>query len=206
MYGNLILCLVLSTVLLATPAVLMVQTSFAHQIALYSVNGKDYLMEVEWANEPASIDDKTNVILTVVSPDAADPTNPEANGTQPITGLEDSLKIDIQAGNKSLTSDLEPAFGELGVYESKTFYPTIPTTFSFRVYGDINGTSFDNTFGCNPLLGEDVPPDNSTVKISSGIERKVLIGGLECPEDRTGFPEPYVSQYEISHDLNQTQT
>jgi len=205
MYGNLILCLVVSTVLLATPAVLVLQTAFAHQIALYSMNGKDYLMEVEWANEPVPIDDKTNVILTVVSPDTADPTNPEANGTQPITGLEDSLKIEIQAGNKSLASDLEPALGELGVYESQAFYPTIPTTFSFRVYGDINGTSFDNTFGCNPLLGKDVPPDNSTVKISSGIERKALIGGLECPEDRIGFPEPYVSQYEISQDLNQTQ-
>jgi len=195
---------VASTILLATPAVFVLQTSYAHQIALYSINGKDYLMEVEWANEPVSIDDKTNVILTVVSPNVADPTNPEANGTQPITGLENPLKIDILAGNKTLVSGLEPAFGELGVYESKTFYPTISTTFSFRVYGEINGTSFDNTFGCNPILGEDAPPDNSTIKISNGIERKALIGGLECPEERTGFPEPYTSQNDVSQALNQT--
>ena len=163
-------------------------------------------MEVEWANEPVAVDDKTNVVLTVISPNMTNPTNAEADGTQPITGLENSLKVDIMAGNKTLSSNLDPAFGELGVYESKTFYPTVPTTFSFRVYGDINGTSFDNTVSCNPILGEDVPPDNSTVKISNGVERKALIGGLECPEDRTGFPEPYTSQFEIAQDLNNTKT
>jgi hypothetical protein len=163
-------------------------------------------MEVEWANEPVAVDDKTNVVLTVVSPNMTDPTNAEANGTQPITGLENSLKVDIMAGNKTLSSNLDPAFGELGVYESETFYPTIPTTFSFRVYGDINGTSFDNTVSCNPILGEDVPPDNSTVKISNGVERMALIGGLECPDDRIGFPEPYTSQFEIAQTLNGTDT
>ena len=163
-------------------------------------------MEVEWANEPVAVDDKTNIVLTVVSPNMTDPTNAEANGTQPITGLENSLKVDIMAGNKTLSSNLDPAFGELGVYESETFYPTIPTTFSFRVYGDINGTSFDNTVSCNPILGEDVPPDNSTVTISNGVDRKALIGGLECPEDRTGFPEPYTSQFEIAQMLNGTKT
>jgi hypothetical protein len=200
---NLVLCFGISTLLLVLPTL---QSSFAHQIALYSINGKDYLTEVEWANEPVAVDDKTNVVLTVVSPNMTDPTNAEADGTQPITGLENSLKVDIMAGNKTLVSEFEPAFGELGVYESETFYPTVPTTFSFRVYGDINGTSFDNTVSCNPILGEDVPPDNSTVKISNGVEREALIGGLECPEDRTGFPEPYTSQFEIAQGLNNTKT
>ena len=180
------------------------QSSFAHQIGSILNKWKRLFTEVEWANEPVAVDDKTNVVLTVVSPNITDPTNPEADGTQPITGLENSLKVDIMAGNKTLVSEFEPAFGELGVYESETFYPTVPTTFSFRVYGDINGTSFDNTVSCNPILGEDVPPDNSTVKISDGVERKALIGGLECPEDRTGFPEPYTSQHEIVQMLNTT--
>ncbi|WP_458720333.1 hypothetical protein [Candidatus Nitrosocosmicus sp. R] len=200
---NLVLCFGISTLLLVLPTL---QSSFAHQISLYFINGKDYLMEVEWANEPVAVDDKTNIVLTVVSPNMTDPTNAEANGTQPITGLENSLKVDIMAGNKTLSSNLDPAFGELGVYESETFYPTIPTTFSFRVYGDMNGTSFDNTVSCNPILGEDVPPDNSTVKISNGVERMALIGGLECPDDRIGFPEPYTSQHEIVQALNGTDT
>ena len=110
----------------------LIQTSSAHQISLYTIKDKNHLFEVEWANEPVAVDDKTNVEFTALFPNATDPTNPEGNGTQPITGLENSLKVEISAGDKNMTSDLEPAFGELGSYESKTFYPTIATTYSFR--------------------------------------------------------------------------
>jgi hypothetical protein len=182
----------------------IMQSSSAHQIALYKINGKDYLFEVEWANEPVSIDDKTHIEFTAVLPNATDPTNAEANGTIPVTGLEDSLKIELQAGNKTLISDFEPAFDNPGSYESKTFYPTIPTTFSFRIFGDINGTNFDSTFGCNPILGENTPSDNTTVQISKDVVRKAMIGGLDCPEDRVGFPEPYISQFDLSQAINKT--
>jgi hypothetical protein len=181
-----------------------VQISYAHQIALFQINNKDYLFEVETTNEPVSVDDKTSVELTALEPNASDPTNPEANGTKPITGLENMLKVEILAGGKNMTSDLVPAFGEVGVYESDTFYPTVPTTFSFRIFGEINGTAFDSTFACNPALGEDAPPDNSTVQISQNVIRKALIGGLECPEERIGFPEPYVSQFDLSQAINKT--
>jgi hypothetical protein len=180
------------------------QNSFAHQRALYSINGKNYLMEVEMTNEPVAVDDKTRIELTVVSPNMTSPMDPETTGVIPITGLEDSLKMDIQAGNNTLTSKLEPAFDELGVYESQTYYPTIPTTYGYRVYGDINGTYFNDTFTCNPILGEDAPPNNSTIKIADGVERKALTGGLDCPDYRVGFPEPYVSQFDLAKTLNQT--
>lgn len=198
---NLVLCLAVSVILKGTP---FFQNSFAHQRSLYTIDGKDYLMEVEMTNEPVAVDDKTSIKLTVVLPNMTTPMDPDTHGVVPVTGLENSLKMDIQAGSKTLTSDLEPAFGELGVYESQTYYPTIPTTYSFRVYGDINGTQFDDTFACNPILREDTPPDNSTVKISNGVERNALIGGLDCPEYRVGFPEPYVSPFDLAKTLNQT--
>ena len=90
----------------------LIQTSYAHQIALYTIKDKNHLFEVEWANEPVAVDDKTNVEFTALYPNATDPTNPEDNGTQPITGLENSLKVEISAGDKNMTSDLEPAFGD----------------------------------------------------------------------------------------------
>jgi hypothetical protein len=102
-----------------------------------------------------------------------------------------------------MTSNLEPAYGEIGSYESETFYPTVATTFDYRIYGDINGTAFDVTFSCSPA-GEQGSSDNSTVQISGGVERKALLGGFGCPEDRIGFPEPYISQYEVSQELNNT--
>ncbi len=168
------------------------QIALAHQRALYTIDGKDYLFVIGSLNEPVSVDDKTGVDFRCIWPNATDPTNSQANGTQPITGLENSLKVEISAGDKNMTSGLEPAFGELGSYESKTFYPTIETTYSFRIFGDINGTNFDQTFSCNPAGGEATKPDNSTIQISQDVVRKALIGGFGCPEPRLGFPEPYI--------------
>lgn len=197
-----ILTFIIIVIIVGITIVTSIQTSYAHQLALYTIKGKDYLFKLEWANEPVAVDDKTNMVLTVLIPNVTSPTNDKANGTQTVAGLENSLQMDISAGNKSMVSNLEPAFDEIGSYESKTFYPTIPTTYSFRVYGYVNGTSFDSTFSCNPLLGEDTPPDNSPVQISKDVIRKAMVGGLDCPDDRIGFPEPYVSNHDIVLMLN----
>jgi len=174
------------------------QAAYAHQRALFTINGKDYLFVIGSIDEPINVDDKTGVELRGIWPNATDPTNTSANGTQPITGLENMLKAEILAGNKNMNSDLEPAFGEVGTYQSKTFYPTIPTTYNYRIYGDINGTNFDVTFSCNPAGGEAALPNNSTVQVSENVVRKALIGGFGCPEERVGFPEPYASNYNLS--------
>jgi hypothetical protein len=179
--------------------------SYAHQRALFEINGKDYLFVVGSLDEPIHVDDKTAATLDAYWPNASDPTNTDANGTQPITGLEDMLRVEILAGDKNMTSNLDPAYGEVGNYESETFYPTIATTFDYRIFGNINGTNFDATFSCSPA-GEQRASDNSTVDISENVVRKALLGGFGCPEERTGFPEPYVSQYEMSQELNRTST
>lgn len=187
--------------LIATP---ILQLSSAHQRAHYNINGKDMLFVIGSANEPLNVDDKTNVVFDAYWPNASDPTSTEANGTQPISGLEDMLKVEILAGDKNMTSNLDPAFGEVGKYESETFYPTVATTFDYRIYGDINGTAFDATFTCRPAGGEAAPSDNSTVEVSDNVVRKALQGGFGCPSERVGFPEPYISQYEINQELNRT--
>ncbi len=197
----LLAAVVISSLLVAP----VLQMSYAHQRALFEITGKDYLFVIGSLNEPLNVDDKTAATLDAYWPNASDPTNSRANGTQPIIGLEEMLKVEILAGNKNLTSNFEPAFGKLGSYESETFYPTVPTTFDYRSYGNINGTNFDVTFSCQPG-GETAPSDNSTVDISENVVRKALQGGFGCPEDRVGFPEPYISQYELSQQLNRTST
>lgn len=191
---------ILASSMLVTP---LMQMSFAHQRALFEINGKDYLFVVGSLNEPAQVDDKTGVDFRAIWPNATDPTDSRTNGTSPITGLENSLKVEILAGDKNMTSDLEPAFGELGSYESEPFYPTVATTYDYRLFGNINGTNFDVTFSCLPT-GEVGQSDNSTVQISDNVVRKALLGGFGCPEDRVGFPEPYVSNFEMSKEINQT--
>jgi hypothetical protein len=182
----------------------ILQISYAHQRALYTINGKDYLFVIGSLNEPAFINDKTGVDFSAYWPNATDPTNTKANDTKPITGLENMLKVDILAGNKIMTSDLKPAFGKLGAYESDTFYPTIPTTFTYRIYGNINGTNFDVKYSCNPAGGEATKSDNSTVQISNNVVRKASLGGFGCFEQRIGFPEPILSQHDLIQSLNKT--
>jgi hypothetical protein len=182
----------------------ILQISYAHQRVLYTINGKDYLFVIGSLNEPAFINDKSGVDFSAYWPNATDPTNTKANGTNPITGLENMLKVEIMAGNKTMTSDLKPAFGKLGVYESDTFYPTIPTTFTYRIYGNINGTNFDAKYSCNPAGGEAAKSDNSTVQISNNVVRKASLGGFGCFEQRVGFPEPILSQHDLIQALNKT--
>jgi hypothetical protein len=103
---NMVLCFGILTLLLILPNL---QFLFARQIPLSSIDGKNHLMEVEWANEQVAVDDRTKVELTVVSPIMTDPINTEADTTQPITGLENSLKVDTLAESKILSSEVEPA-------------------------------------------------------------------------------------------------
>jgi hypothetical protein len=66
-------------------------------------------MEMGWVNKQVAVDDRANVELTVVSSNMIDLINAEADTKQPITRLENLLKVNILAGNKPLILELEPA-------------------------------------------------------------------------------------------------
>ena len=153
-------------------------------------------------NEPAFVDDKSGVEVFAWRPDPTDPMNSQANGTKPIEGL--TLKADVSAGGKNMTLDLEPAFRDPGHYEA-VFYPTVPTTYSYTVYGDINGTAFRDTFTCRPAGESEPAQDNSTITVSDGVTRIGQSGGFGCFESRAdvSFPEQYVSNYELQQMLNE---
>ncbi len=75
----------------------------------------------------------------------ADPNNPmnsSAAGASPVEGLEQTVQVDITASNKTKVLQLEPGFGEPRAYEAP-FYPTVPTTFNYRLFGTINNTTVD---------------------------------------------------------------
>lgn len=181
--------------------------AFAHQRQLYTIGGQDYLFVVGSLNEPIFVDDKTGVYLSVQTPDPNDPMNSNANGTAPVEGLEETLQVELGAGNVTKVLQLEPAFGEPGTYEAP-FYPTVATTLTYRVFGTINNTPVDLTFTCSPAGEAGDVADNSTVQISEGVVRKGIDGGYGCPAPLTdvGFPEPFVSNNEIVTTLEQLQS
>jgi hypothetical protein len=172
-----------------------------HETRLYTIGDKDYFFTVGSMNEPAYVDDKSGVELFAAWPDPTDPMNSDANGTRPIEGLV--MRADVSAGGKNMTLDLEPAYGDPGHYEA-VFYPTVATTYSYTVYGDINGTAFRDTYTCSPAGGSEPAQDNSTVAVSEGVTRIIKEGGFGCIESRAdvSFPEQYVSNYELQQMIN----
>jgi hypothetical protein len=178
--------------------------AFAHQRQLYTIGGQDYLIVIGSLNEPVFVDDKSGVDLRVLRADPNNPMNSSAEGATPVEGLEETVQVEIGAGNVTRVLQLEPAFGEPGAYEAP-FYPTVATTLTYRLFGTINDTPVDLTFTCAPTGEAGAAADNSTVQISEGVVRKGIEGGYGCPAPLTdaGFPEPYVSNNEIIASLEQ---
>ena len=91
---------------IATAATILVSSTgiqnvaFAHQRQLFTIEDKDYLFVVGSIGEPVFVDDKSGVEFRAYWPDPSDPANSQANGTRPIEGLENMLKVEIAAGDK----------------------------------------------------------------------------------------------------------
>jgi hypothetical protein len=198
MIGALALAALVSLVSVSMPQ------AFAHQRQLYTIGDQDYLIVIGSLNEPIFVDDKSGVDLRVLRADPNNPMNSSAEGAAPVEGLEETVQVELAAGNNTRTLQLEPAFGEPGAYEAP-FYPTVATTISYRLFGTINNTPVDLTFTCAPTGEAGAVADNSTVQVSEGVVRKGMEGGFGCPAPVTdaGFPEPLMSNFEITTMLEQ---
>jgi hypothetical protein len=181
--------------------------AFAHQRQLYTIGGQDYLIVIGSLNEPIFVDDKSGVDLRVLRADPNNPMNSSAEEAAPVEGLEETVQVELAAGNVTRVLQLEPSFGEPGAYEAP-FYPTVATTITYRLFGTINNTPVDLTFTCTPTGEAGAAADNSTVQVSEGVVRKGIEGGYGCPAPLTdaGFPEPFVSNNEIVNTLEQLQS
>jgi hypothetical protein len=199
--------LTLSSIVAAVILVLSLnsQIALAHQRALFNIGGKDYLLVIGSQNEPVFVDDKSGVDFFAYTPDPKDPMNSRANGTTHVEGLDKTLKVEVSAGPKKKVYDLEPAFNDPGHYNA-AFYPTVQTTYQYKIFGTMNNTPVSLAFTCTTGPAEGQPGDNSTLKISDGVVRKGMAGGFGCPQSRSNvaFPEPYMSNVEIQDRLNQT--
>jgi hypothetical protein len=198
---NLIVTTTIATVaiLLLSSLCILQNVAFAHQRQLFTIGDKDYLFVVGSLGEPLYIDQKSGVDFSAFWPDPSDPVNSRANGSKPIEGLENMLKVEVVAGDKNKTFDFEPAFMNPGHYEAP-FFPTVETTYNYTLFGVINGTNFKATWTCSPAGGEGtLISNNSTVEISPNVTRKSMMGSFGCPQplSEAGFPEPMMSNQEI---------
>ncbi|HKQ21285.1 MAG TPA: hypothetical protein VJS91_04550 [Nitrososphaeraceae archaeon] len=176
----------------------------AHENRLYNIGNKDYWITVGSINEPVFVDDKSGAEVFVKAADPSTPLDSNANGTKMVEGLEKDLKIEVSAGDKKKVFEIEPAWNDPGHYEA-VFYPTVETTYNYRLFGTINNITLSLDFQCQTTEGEG-NQDNSTKQVSEGITQKAHRGGFGCITSRAdvSFPEPYISNNEIVGMLNQT--
>jgi hypothetical protein len=170
----------------------------AHQVAIYEIGGEQYEFIVGSLNEPIAVDDNTGVDLSISMPaHTAMPAMHHHGAGGTVTGLENSLQVELIAGNKKRMLDLIPTHGAPGSYYAK-FYPTVATTRSYRIFGELNGTPIDLTFTCIEDGRKGV--DEGVKTISDEVTQISRTGGFGCPADKTllGFPEESASIREVA--------
>lgn len=184
--------------LLATACTLLgVQVVAAHENQVYRIGGKTYQLTVGSLNEPVAIDDKTGLDFKV----ELQPGGGAKPG--PVTGLEQTLKVEVAAADKKKVFNLQSSFGTPGSYKT-SFYPTVQTTLSYRIFGTIEDVPVDLTFTCSPAGHARVPEDTTEVKVSDQVTRISKRGSFGCPiaKSDVGFPEAAPSLFELQTRVN----
>lgn len=187
--------------LLIVPAV-----ASAHEVQVFEINGEQYQFVIGSLNEPLVVDDKSGVDLRISMPEHAQmaATDHHAAGGA-VAGLEESLKVELIAGDKKKTLDLSPVYNTPGSYKAP-FYPTVATTLSYRVFGTINDTPVDLTFSCSPAGHTEAKEDTTRVQVSDKVFRVSKTGAYGCPQEKAdmGFPEASASVAELQSSLAQS--
>ena len=156
----------------------------AHENHVYRIGGADYQFTIGSLGEPVVIDDKTGVDFRLRRIDT----------DTPVEGADQTIHVEVSAGNVKKTMTLSPVFGEPGAYKT-TFYPTVQTTLTYRFFGSLNNTPIDLSFTCNPAGHPQAAEDTRVVEISDGVTRMLKRGAFGCPVAKAdlGFPEPSVA-------------
>lgn len=168
------------------------RATVAHERQLVQIGTSDYLLVVGFLHEPVSTGDRSGLDLRIVLPDHTNPLDARAPEVKPVDNLDKTLKVEVKAGPHARVFDLKPTYAAPGRYEV-VFYPTVATTYSFRLFGTVDKVPVDLAFACNPL-GHVSVEDKNTVKLSEQVTRKALIGSFGCPAARADAEFPPASR------------
>jgi len=99
----------------------------------------DYSLEVGFLEEPALVNQLNGAFLSV-----------EKDET-PVEGLDESLKVEVIVGGGAAKKELNftALEDEPGAYVAK-FIPTVVGDYTFRIFGEIEGTPIDESFESGP--------------------------------------------------------
>jgi hypothetical protein len=137
-------------------------SAWAHTHRVLTINGQQIEFVVGWVNEPAyaneinAVDFWAHYINGTCSQGTV-------STSCPVYGLDQSLRVTVLLGGQSqtlsfspnLSNDVPPLF--YGEYIAEV-EPTVPGTISFIIFGNISGTTVNETFTCGPTTYECVDP------------------------------------------------
>lgn len=103
----------------------------------------EYTFVVGFLEEPVYAGQKSGLDLRMSS------------GEEPVEGAEETLRAEVIFGTSTRELELSPAFGEPGAYRS-VFFPTAAGSYTFRLFGEVNGTAIDESFASGPDTFGDV--------------------------------------------------
>ena len=109
-------------------------TAFAHEARQVG----DHTFEVGFIDEPVFVGQKSGLEFFV-----------SHDGEEPVEGLEETLQAQVTYGSQTRDLEISPRFGEPGAYES-VFFPTAAGPYTFRIYGEVEGEAFDESFTAGP--------------------------------------------------------
>jgi hypothetical protein len=95
----------------------------------------EYTFVVGWINEPAIINQPNAVDLRVTR---------TADGSA-VTGIEQTLRVEVRAGEERTEVQLRPRFNQPGAYDGRMI-PTELGAYSFVFTGTIEGSQINETF------------------------------------------------------------
>ncbi len=167
-------------------------SALAHERQAFEIGGEQYLFVVGSLGEPIVVDDRTGTDLRVYKADPDDVGNTSAPGAEPVTGLEESLKVVMSADGQSRDMELSAAYGQVGVYKT-LFYPTKSTQLTYTIVGELNGVEIELPFTCqfgDHVMSHGDDHGQETEVLSDEVSRIFQMGSFTCPREKAplGFP------------------
>ncbi len=117
-----------------------VAPAFAHQ----QVDFGAYHLEIGFIDEPVYVGDKSGLEFDVLK------------GSDPVAGLEKTLKAQVIYQGQSRDLTIEPETDDSGNFYRAYFIPTAAGPYTFHISGTIEGTAFDQSFTSGPTTFDEV--------------------------------------------------
>lgn len=176
----------------------------AHETRLIKINNTIYSFVVGSLNEPAYVDDKTGVDLRIKIADPSDARNFSSDKAKPVEGLEKDLKVELIAGSYKRVQEFSPVYKDPGAYKS-IFFPSDPTTYTYRIFGKIDGAEVNIPFTCEPTSenAKAPEPNDKEVKLSDNVTQLYQAGKFGCPRNPLldSFPKERQTNKNLSEQI-----